>query len=130
MIKKTRVAVTTVGGDGVATGTGVTEVVIKGRIVRVDVNFHASAPGGTTDLTLAQTNEDQAANIVSLTDTATNVTIYPTVQLTDNGGTGRTLEGSEPLVDYYPVSDTLTATVAQSNALTDAVVLEIYYEEN
>ena len=130
MIKKTRVTVTTVGGDGVATGTGVTEVVIKGRIVRVDINFHASAPAGTTDLTLAQTNEDQAANIVSLTDTATDVTIYPTVQLTDNGGTGRTLEGSEPLVDYYPVSDTLTATVAQSNALTDAVVLEIYYEEN
>ena len=129
-IKKTRITVTTVGGDGVATGTGVSDVVIKGRVVRVDVNFHASAPAGTTDLTLTQTNEDQAASIVSLTNTVTDTTIYPTVQLTDNGGTGRTLDGTRPLVDYYPVSDTLTATVSQSNALTDAAVLEVYYEEN
>ena len=130
MIKKTRITVTTVGGDGVATGTGVSDVVVKGRIVRVDINFHVSAPAGTTDLTLTQTNEDQAANIVSLTDTVTDVTIYPTVQLTDNAGTGRTMDGTRPLVDYYPVSDTLTATVSQSNALTDAAVLEVYYEEN
>lgn len=130
MIKKTRVTVTTVGGDGVATGTGVTEDVIKGRIVRVDVNFHVDAPAGTTDLTLTQTNEDQAQSIVSLTDTVTDVTLYPTVQLTDNGGTGRTMDGTRPLVDYYPVSDTLTATVSQSDALTDAAVLEIYYDED
>lgn len=130
MIKKTRVAVTTEGSAGSATGTGVTEDVVKGRVVRVDVNFHADAPAGTTDLTLTQTNEDQAENIVVLTDTATDVTIYPTVQLTDNGGTGRTMDGTRPLVDYFPVSDTLTATVAQSDALTDAAVLEIYYEED
>lgn len=129
-IKKTRVTVTTVGSAGSATGTGTTEVVIKGRIVRVDINFHASAPAGTTDLTLAQSNEDQAANIVNLTDTATDATIYPTVQLTDNAGAARTMDGTRPLVDYYPVSDTLTATVSQSDALTDAAVLEIYYEEN
>lgn len=126
MIKKTRVAVTTVGSDGSATGTGVTEDVIKGRVVRVDVNYHASAPG-TTDLTLTQTNEDQAVSIVSLTDQKTDKTVYPTVQLTDNGGTGRTLEGSEPLVDYYPVADTLTVTIGGCNALTGAAVLEIYY---
>jgi len=130
MIKKTRVSVTTTGSAGSATGSAVTEDVIKGRIVRVDVNFHASAPGATTDLTLAQTNEDQAANIVSLTDTATDVTVYPTVQLTDNAGGARTLDGTRPLVDYYPVSDTLTATVSQSDALTDAAVLEVYYEED
>ncbi len=130
MIKKTRVTVTTTGSDGVAAGTGVTEDVIQGRIVRVDINFHASAPGATTDLTLAQTHEDQAESIVSLTDTATDVTVYPTVQLTDSGGTGRTYDGSYPVVDYYPVADTLTATLAQCNALTNAVVLEIYYEEN
>ncbi len=130
MIKKTRITVTTVGSDGSATGTGVSDVVIKGRIVRVDVNYHASAPGATTDLTLAQTNEDLAANIVSLTDTATDVVVYPTVQLTDNAGTARTMDGTRPLVDYYPVSDTLTATVSQSNALTGAAVLEVYYEEN
>jgi hypothetical protein len=127
MIKKTRVAVTTTGSDGSATGTGTTEDVIKGRIVRVDVNYHASAPG-TTDLTLTQTNEDQAVSIVSLTDQKTDKVLYPTVQLTDNGGTGRTLDGTRPLVDYYPVADTLTVSLAGCNALTDAVVLEIYYE--
>lgn len=129
MIKKTRLAVTTTGSAGSATGTAVTEVVIQGRIVRVDINFHDSAPAGTTDFTLAQTNEDQTENIVSLTNTVTDVTIYPTVQLTDLAGVARTMDGTRPLVDYFPVADTLTATVSQSDALTDAAVVEVYYEE-
>ncbi len=128
MIKRTRVAVTTTGSAGSATGSADTDVTIMGRVVRVDLNYHASAPA-TTDVTLAQANEEVATNILSVTNSVTDTVVYPTVQLTDNANAGRTFDGTRPVVDYYPVSDVLTLSVAQSDALTDAVVAVIYYEE-
>jgi hypothetical protein len=133
MVKKTRLAVTTTGSAGLAVGTGVTEDVIEGRIVRVDVNYHASAPA-TTDLTLVQTNENQAANIVSLMGNNEGKRIHPAVQLTNDTGEGLVAgtgpPEDRPVVGPCFVADTLTVIVGGCDALIDAVVLEIYYEEN
>lgn len=128
MLKKARLTVTTTGSAGSATGSGQTEDTIDGRIVRVDVDYHASAPA-TTDLTLAQASELIATNIVSLTDNNSDTQLFPTVQVTDNGGTGRTYDTTEPVVDYYPAADELVATVSGCDALDPAVTLEIYYLE-
>lgn len=128
MILRTTLKVTTTGSAGSATGSATTGETISGRIVRVDLDYHASAPN-TTDVTLAEANDLIATNIVNKENANTDTTIYPTVQLTDNTGTGRTYDGTRPVVDYYPVSDELTLSVAQSDALTNCVVAEIYYEE-
>jgi hypothetical protein len=128
MLKKTRLEVVTTGEAGSATGTATTDETIQGRIVRVDVVYHGSAPA-TTDLTLAEVSDLIATNIVSMTDNNSDTQLFPTVQVTDNGATGRTYDSTEPVVDYYPVADELVATVSQSDALDPAVTLEIYYDD-
>ncbi len=134
MVKKTKVAVTTVGVDGSAIGTGVTEDVIQGRVIRVDVTYNALAPV-TTNLAVRQTNEDRAANIVDLAANNADKMVRPTVQLTNGAGVGLTTGTGPPedrsiMASACFVSDTLTVTVSECDALTNAVVLEIYYAEN
>ena len=132
-MKKTKVAVTTVGSAGSATGVGVTEDVIQGCVARVDVSYHDDAPV-TTNLTLAQTNEDQVVSIVSLMANNEGKRIHPVVQMTNDTGEGL-ISGvgppeGRPVVGPCSVADTLTANVSGCDELVDAVVLEIYYEEN
>lgn len=128
MIHREKIAVTTTGSAGSATGTATTDKVISGRVVRVDVDYHASA-AATTDLTLAEVGDQIATNIVNLANTNTDTQVFPTVALTDNTATGRTYDGTRPVVDYYPVNDKLIATIAQGDALAPCVTLVIYYEE-
>lgn len=127
-IKKERLTVTTTGADGSAGGTATTADTISGRIVRVDIDFSGSATT-TTDLTLAEVDDLITTNIVSISNSVTDTQVFPTVQITDNAGTGRTYDGTRPVVDYYPVADELVLTLAQSTALTPAVTVEIYYME-
>lgn len=128
MQKTIRLKATTVGSAGVATVTVDSDVVVMGRITRVDVDYHASAPA-TTDVTLAQVNERIATPIVSLPNNATDKQVFPSVQFTDNAGVGRTYDGTRPVVVSYPVCDILRLTVAQCDALTNAVVCDVYYED-
>lgn len=128
MIKQTRIKVTTVGSAGSATGTTDSEDVINGRILRVDVDYHASAPG-TTDVILSEVEAHVAHNVISKTDNATDFTAYPSIQLTDSAGAGRTFDGTRAVVVPDFVSGHLRLTVNQCDALTNAVVADIYYEE-
>lgn len=127
MIKRTTLKVTTTGSAGSATGSATTDETVNGRVVAVHLDYHASAPA-TTDVTLAEASDLVATNILSVSDANSDTVVYPTVQITDNGGTGRTYDGTRPVIDYYPVADELTLSVAQADALTNCVVAEIYYE--
>lgn len=113
------------------TGTGAsatTRKIINGRIVRVDLDYAAGLTT-TTDVTLSGANDLVTNNVVNLTNTATDTSIYPSVQLTDNAGAGRTFDGTYPVVAPYPVNDLLTAVITQTGAATPAVVIDIYYQE-
>lgn len=127
MQKTTRVNVTTTGSAGSATGTGDTDVVVNGQVTRVDVNYHASAPS-TTDVTVAELNTQIPITLVNLANQNTDKQLFPTVQLTDNSGTGRTYDGTRPVVVPTPINDILRVTVGGCDALTNAVVVEITYE--
>jgi len=126
-IKKTRVVVTTTGSAGSATGTGVTEFPIRGWIEAVKLDYSGDAPG-TTDLTMVQTNELKAANIVNLPNNKTDKVLYPRAQVHNSGGTALTMDGTEPLVTRYPVCDTLTLALDDCDALDPALTAEIYWE--
>lgn len=127
-IKKERLTITSSGADGSASGSATTQSVIQGRVVRVDVDF-AGGITTTTDLTLAGANDLVSANIVNITNSATDAVLYPHVQVTNNAGTGLTLDGTRLKTDYYPVADVLTLSIAQTTAATPAVTVDIYYAE-
>ena len=127
-IKTESISITTTGSAGSATGTATTGATICGQVLRVDVDYSASAPS-TADLTLKEVSDQIDTNIVTKSNSATDAQYYPTVQLTANDGTARTMDGTRPLVDYYPVCDELIATLAQSDALTPSVTIAIYYKE-
>lgn len=107
--------VTTTGSAGSATGTATSER-FRGRIEAVHVDFNASAPA-TTDTTIAL-DAPIAQTLTTLTNTATDVTLYPSYALTDGTGAGRT-----QYEKFFADWQTCTVTVAQSDALTDAVTV-------
>ena len=128
-IKRERVKVNSLTGTTPnANGTGNTEVLITGRIVRVDVDFAAGITT-TTDLTIYGANDLVTANVVNLSNTATDAVVYPHVQMTNNAGTGLTLDGTRLKTDYYPVADILTVAITNTTTATPAVTVDIYYEE-
>lgn len=119
----TVIKVTTAGSAGSATGSGVSSEVIRGKVWGVYLNFHASAPG-TTDTTVKTTgNGPPSYNIVVATDTATDAMLNPAAKPVDNANTAIT-NSHRP----FPICDTITVSVAQCDALTDAVVAHVLWE--
>ena len=125
MISVLPIRVTTTGSAGSATGTGQTARPVRGRVLGVYFNFHASAPGATTDTTLR--TKGQAApsyNIVALTNTVTDIYVAPAAKPVDSANAAIT-NAFVPFV----VADYLEVAVAQCDALTDAVVATVIVEE-
>lgn len=114
-----QVNVTTTGTAGSATGSTTTGT-INGFLIGVYLNYHASAPA-TTDATLAYATPHTGSIIVA-SNTATDAFHLPRKQASD--ATAAAITG---VYDVVPVSGTLTLSLAQCDALTDAVVAYIYY---
>lgn len=114
-----RVAVTTVGADGSATGYADSPV-LSGELLSVYLDYHASAPGGTTDVAVAF--KTRGGNVLAVTDNATDGLYHPRASLVTNAN-GAITNGH----DRFALSDALRVTVAQSNALTACVTAYITY---
>lgn len=115
------VRVTTTGNAGVATGSAKTRA-IRGEILGVLLNFHASAPA-TTDTTI-RTTITPTYTIVVATDSATDVFLTPRAKPVDNANAAIT-NAHAPFV----VFDEVTVALAQCDALTDAVEAHIYWRD-
>lgn len=126
MIKSVRIPVTTTGDAGSAAGSGT--AVIAGKVLALYVNYHASAPAATTDITVS-TEDPVSTTIYSKADSVTDAWVYPRVQVQDNTGAGLTYDGTRKVMDCYPVCGTVKVAIAQSNALTNCVVVDVIYEE-
>lgn len=116
-IKSTTVSVTTTGVAGSATGSAVSEY-LYGYLLDVYLNYHASAPA-TTDVTLAHTNPT-LGNIFVKSNNATDIMIVP--RATAQGATAADITNS---FVHHNLAGTVTVSVAQSDALTDCVVVTI-----
>ena len=115
-------SVTTTGSAGSALGSSSVAVPLS-ELVAVHIDYHASAPAGTTDLTISTPAPSPgtavALTILTLTNTVTDGWFYPRVQDHDNVGAAITGSYSEPPVH----GGSLLVSIAQSDALTNAAVV-------
>ena len=121
-----RVAVTTTGSAGSATGSTDSDVPVRGYILGIQLDYHASAPA-TTDVTITELAPDEGTDrrtVLSISNNATDGFYYPAVEVQDNAGTG---QGS--YWPYFISNRKLQVSVAQSDALTDAVVATIIVDQ-
>ena len=103
------------GVDGSATATGYSPHV-QGKVLAVYVDFQDSPPAGTTDFTLSDENDPASESIIALTNTATDIKIYPRRITEKNEGTDILYETGEEVHEPYIVHGRLEATIAQANA--------------
>ena len=108
------VSVTTTGDPASATGSS-TLPGMTGFLLDVYLDYNASAPGATTDVTVAYTT--RGGNLLAVSNTATDALVAPRQKLVDNTNTA--ISNSDAL---FPLNQALTVTVAQSNALTACLV--------
>ena len=111
------VTVTTVGADGSALGSAQSKA-LKGFLLDIKLDYHASAPAGTTDLTVS----DDYGTILTISNSVTDALIAPRQKPVDNANSAITNAH-----DRFPLAGPLTFAVAQCNALTAALVATIRY---
>ena len=113
-IASQQVSITTVGSAGSATGSGTT-VPIKGFLLDVYLDYHASAPA-TTDVTIS---DPVFGNLLVKSDNNADCKLAPREPLCDAAA------AATGLYDLIPINSALTVTVAQADALTNCVVATI-----
>lgn len=118
-IRQAVVRVTTTGGAGVATGQTDSDV-IHGFLLDVHLNFHASAPA-TTDTTISL-QEPALGDLLVVTNSATDALFAPRQKPVDNANAAITNAH-----DRFAINGKVRVALAQSDALTDAVVATIRY---
>jgi hypothetical protein len=112
------------GSAGSATATGYSPHV-TGEVLAVYVDYVGSPPAGTTDFTLSDESDPAAENIVTLTDAATDIKLYPRRLLETNDGTDLTYDGTRKVYGCYAVHGRLKATIAQANA-SDSITVTVW----
>lgn len=119
-VKRYIVNVTTTGSAGSATGDGYSKAV-SGFLVGAYFDFHASAPA-TTDTTV--TDVATGRTILTLTNTVTDAMHVVQKQASDNTGTA--ISGAYA---YSPIDGEIKISLAQCDALTNAVQVHLYILE-
>lgn len=122
-ISQVRIPVTTTGSAGSATGTA-SSGAINGLLYDLYVKYHASAPAGTTDVTISETG-GAARTFLTLTNTATSGSKPVRIPAVDaTGAANSTADHAHALG-----GTSITVTVAQSDALTNCVEVYAYILE-
>ncbi|NIO41545.1 MAG: hypothetical protein GTO41_16040 [Burkholderiales bacterium] len=122
-----QIAVTTTGGAGAATGSATGDIVFRGKLHAVYVDYHASAPA-TTDVTISIA-APVSATLLTLTDTNTDGWYLPRADTHDETGAARLYAAAgENVADEFPTGGKITIDVAGANALTDCVVCHFFVE--
>lgn len=117
MIETIVIPVTTTGNAGSGAGSATVKLANDGFLLGVNFDFDSTAPA-TTDTTLAVANP--TTTLLTLTNTATDAYYAPRVQAC--GNTGTAISGVYELI---PISESITVSVAQCNAITNAVVVHV-----
>ena len=123
-----KIKVTTAGTAGAAVGATNSDAAITGRILAIAIDYHASTPA-TADVTITErivTTDRQTIHVE--TDSTTDVVRYPRRAVEDNAENTVTYDGTNEIYEPYVVNGQIRVAVAQGDALTDAVVVTVIYE--
>lgn len=112
--------ITTTGSAGSATGSA-TISGLRGVLARLIVNWHASAPAATSDITIVETWDGGSRTLYAKTNAVTDVDLVPQVPASDNAGAAIT--GAYGYVAL--TGGTITVSIAQSDALTDCAIVTL-----
>lgn len=118
--------ITTTGSAGSASGTAVSPVFTNGaEVLRTYWNYHASTPS-TADAALYETDLGATLGAIDAkSNSTTDAVRYPRLSSFQDLA-GADLSANEATEPYYiPAGGTMTATLAQGDALTAAVVLKV-----
>ena len=110
------IGVTTTGSAGSATGSDTLVIPVCGYLEWVYLDYHASAPGGTTDVTISDAHTPPNRTLLTVSNNATDgcyVARSPAVNASNSAITNSS--------EKWAITGDLTVSVAQSNALTDCV---------
>ena len=122
VIEKHTLKVTTTGSAGSASGSAQLALAIS-RLVAIHLNYDASAPGATTDVTVKTPGNPATKTLLTVSNNATDGWYFPKEQ--DMGNTGSLITGSysDPLIH-----NNLLIEVAQGDALTDILTATVYVD--
>lgn len=121
MIETYPVKVVTTGSNGSASGSADSDP-INGILRAIKVDYHASAPGATTDLTITELSA-MGRTLLTKTDTATDDIVYPTVEA-DDAAFAAITDTVWPIC----IDGRVRVSVAQCNALNPAVTVYLQVE--
>lgn len=115
-----QIAITTTGSAGSAAGTGYFYGA-RGVLARLSVNWHASAPAGTSGVTIVETWAGGSRTLYTKSNAATDVDFPPQIAAADNAAAAIT-----GAYGYIVLNGgTITVTIAQSDALTDCLIVSL-----
>ena len=114
------------GGAGVATATGYSPQV-EGHVLAVYVDYVDSPPAATTDFTLSDEADPASEAIVSISNAATDVKLYPRRACEDNSGSDIQYDSTDVVFEPYVVHGRLEAIISQANN-GDSVTVTVWIE--
>jgi len=121
--------VTTTGLAGSATGSGITDAAVTGKILALYINYHASTPA-TADVVITEMRGSTALQTIwTETNSTTDIVRYPNTPAQDNAENNVTYDGTNEIYIPFVTNSKINAAVAQADALTDAVVIEVRYDD-
>ena len=125
MIRKHRITLTTTGSAGSAVATETLTLGRPGFVRALAVDYHASAPA-TTDLVI---KADSASGVTLFTaaNTSTDIPAKP-VGMPGMDEAGAAVAATDLGSGGFPFGTGLYFDVAQSDALTGAVVVDVWLE--
>ena len=126
MIRRIRVPVTTTGSAGTATGSASWVGGRPGLVRAIKVDYHASAPGATTDLTVKR-DSSTGTTIFTKLNSATDID-WTAVAAPGIDETGAATAATDLGSGGLPFQSGLHVSLAQTDALTNAAVVEFLVE--
>ncbi len=125
MIRTEKVAVTTTGNDGAATGTGYSSRALNGELQAIYVDWGATAPASSDiDVVVESDDNHPQVTLYDKDDSSTDAWVYPAVQRTSTAGAG-----IDAQYQAIPVAGRVKVSVAGCNALSPAVTVYLYLKE-
>jgi hypothetical protein len=113
-IAVSRIAITTTGSAGTASGSGAT-IPINGFLLDVYIDYHASCPA-TADVSIA---DAVFGNVLVVSNNNSDGWYAPRKATCDPAA------AATGLYDLIPLNGSLSITVAQADALSDCVVVHV-----